>query len=83
MGLCNNNCTAWSAYVWGNGSAPDFQPDPDIAGVGVRQSPFCACRKHDPLIVSCLDHYCLRSKQFYHPLLCFGILDPRCLDVSR
>ena len=46
MGLCNNNCTAWYAYVWDNDSAQDFRPSPDIADVGVRQIPFCARRKH-------------------------------------
>ena len=85
MGLCSNNCTAWNAWVWGDGSDQPYQPDPDIAGIGVRQPFFCTHRmigSVDPLIVSCLDHHRLHSKQFRHPLLCSGILDSRCLNIT-
>ncbi len=33
------NCTATPGQSWGNVTRGQFEPDPDIAGIGVRQAP--------------------------------------------
>lgn len=41
MALCSNvtGCDPWISYVYGNSTlSPAFAADPDIAGVGVRDS---------------------------------------------
>lgn len=79
MRLCHDNCTSWNAYAYGDFTDyPDYEADPDIAGVGVGRP---SRQLKEPVVLRIIfaGCHCLCSQQLHHITFRVAEFDSHCI----